>query len=355
MQGGEQRLRTQAGLFTFGYVDIDHILRVERVERAVGHCDLRTLVQLADELLRDVEERVDVAARFVLQVHFETVRGAVTRDHRRSEDKYLGVFDQVARLHGQHTHDRIDVLFLGTFFPRLEFTDKRTVGATLSGHETVSGDFGTAFQTRGGCEQTVYPSHGGLCLFQRSCRRHTHGDEESTGIFVRHHTRRSDFHQAEQNDHRSDDQAESEPFPFDEQVDAFFVLGQRDVVSDVEGFMEPFDRAQFFLSLFLFLVRFQEHGAQRRTQRQRVDGGQADGDGHRQTELAVERTRRTGDEAYRNEHGHHHEGDRHDSSRNFAHRVDRRFQRRFITLIQFGMYRLDDHDGIIDDNTDGKY
>ena len=58
--------------------------------------------------------------------------------------------------------------------------------------------------------------------------------------------------------------------------------------------MEPFDRAQFFLSLFLFLVRFQEHGAQRRTQRQRVDGGQADGDGHRQTELAVPVMKLTG-------------------------------------------------------------
>ncbi len=102
-------------------------------------------------------------------------------------------------------------------------------------------------------------------------------------------------------------------------------------------------------------MRFQEHGAKGRTQRQGVHSRQTDSDRHRQTELAVERTRRTGHEAHRNEHGHHHERDRYDRAAQLAHRVDRRLSGRSVPLVELGMDTLDDDDRVIDDDCDRKH
>ena len=139
----------------------------------------------------------------------------------------------------------------------------------------------------------------------------------------------------------------------DEEQHALLVFFQRYVISGIERCVETIDQAHL---LFAFLaMRFQEHGAKGRTQRQGVHGREADSDRHRQTELAVERTRGSGHEAHRNEHGHHHERDRYDRSAQLAHRVDRRLAGGSVPLIEFGVDSLHDDDRVIDDDCDRKH
>ena len=109
------------------------------------------------------------------------------------------------------------------------------------------------------------------------------------------------------------------------------------------------------LFLLIRIVRFEEQCAKRRAQRQCIDSRQTDSDSHRQTELAVESTRRTGHEAHRNEHGHHHQRNRNDRAAKLAHRIDRGFLSRFIPLVQLGMDTLDDDDRIVDHNRNSQH
>ena len=104
-----------------------------------------------------------------------------------------------------------------------------------------------------------------------------------------------------------------------------------------------------------FFVRLQEHRTQSRTQRQGIQCGQTDRDSHCQTELTIECTGRTAHETYRDKHGHHDQRDGDDSTTQFVHGIDRSQFRRFVTLVQFGMDTLDDHDRIIDHNCNGKH
>ena len=102
-------------------------------------------------------------------------------------------------------------------------------------------------------------------------------------------------------------------------------------------------------------MRFQKNGTQCRTQCQGVQCGQTDSDSHCQTELAIERTCRTTHETYRNKHGHHDQCDRYDSTTQFVHRIDRCQTGGCISLIELGMYTLDNHNRIIDHDRNGKH
>ena len=67
-----------------------------------------------------------------------------------------------------------------------------------------------------------------------------------------------------------------------------FVFGEHVVVCDVESDMEPAHKC--LLVAFAFFMRFEQYGTQGRTQCQGVDGRKTDCEGHRKTELAVERS-----------------------------------------------------------------
>ena len=69
------------------------------------------------------------------------------------------------------------------------------------------------------------------------------------------------------------------------------------------------------------LVRLEEQGAERRTKRQCIDGGDNDGDSHRDAELSVEGTTDPRDERHGYEDGSHDEGDGDDRSRDLVHSV----------------------------------
>ena len=103
------------------------------------------------------------------------------------------------------------------------------------------------------------------------------------------------------------------------------------------------------------IMRFQEDGTQRRTQGQGVQSRETDGNRHGQTELTVESTCRTSHEAHGNEYGHHHQRNGDDGTTQFTHGVDGSCTGRFVALVQLGMDALDDDDGIIDHNRNGKH
>ena len=117
--------------------------------------------------------------------------------------------------------------------------------------------------------------------------------------------------------------------------------------------MEARNKCLFLISMIS--MRFQKNGTQCRTQCQGVQCGQTDSDSHCQTELAIERTCRTTHETYRNKHGHHDQCDRYDSTTQFVHRIDRCQTGGCISLIELGMYTLDNHNRIIDHDRNGKH
>ena len=102
-------------------------------------------------------------------------------------------------------------------------------------------------------------------------------------------------------------------------------------------------------------MRLQEDGAQSRTQRQGVQRGETDGDGHCKTELPVERTGCTTHKTYRHEHRHHYQCNGDDGAAQFTHGVDRGGSCRFISLVELGVNTLDDDYGVVHHNRDGKH
>ncbi len=98
------------------------------------------------------------------------------------------------------------------------------------------------------------------------------------------------------------------------------------------------------------VMTLEEHGAERGREGKGVERGDTDGDRHCETELAVEHTCGAAHERYRDEHEHHHEGDRDDGSAYLAHCVDRCLARALVAHVEFGVDRLDHHYGVVDHN-----
>ena len=99
----------------------------------------------------------------------------------------------------------------------------------------------------------------------------------------------------------------------------------------------------------------QHQGAEGRREGQGVEGREADGDGHGQTELLVEDTGGAGHEGHGDEHQHHDQGDGDDGGADFVHRVDGCLARRGVARVELGVDRLDHHNGVVDHDGDGKH
>ena len=103
------------------------------------------------------------------------------------------------------------------------------------------------------------------------------------------------------------------------------------------------------------LVGLEQKGAERGAKRQSVDGRDDDRDGHRDPELAVERTANSRDERHGDKDRCHHQRDGDDCARDLAHRIHTGRTCRLIALVQLGVYGLDDDDGVIHDDSDGEH
>src|SRR5690606_4664342 len=116
------------------------------------------------------------------------------------------------------------------------------------------------------------------------------------------------------------------PFPADQEFDSVEVAIGCGGKARIEGPEEPLSEAQScgaFLVLFSMLV-FQQQRAKCRTQCQRVNGGDDNGDSKGEGELPVEYTGRPFHKANRYEYGGHDHGNRDDRTGNFFRRLHSR-------------------------------
>ena len=273
------------------------------VEGRVCAGDLRTLVQRADELQVNIVEFGQVAAGLVLQVHGETGRGSVTRDHRRSHGEDLCVLD-VGGAAVNLSDDGVHVILLvRTLVPVLEFDDGHTVRRTLSGDHAVAGHLHVVANLRNAADALRNLLHDLVGLGERGTRGRGDVDHDCTLVLVGNQTRLGGVHQQNQ---RRDGQAERrphQPLVLDEEHHAVLVLVDQGSECRVEGLAETRREVVAHLAV-LVEVRLQDHGAERRRQRKGVDGRKTHGHGHRDTELRVEDARRSAHHGDGDEHGH---------------------------------------------------
>ena len=247
---------------------------------------------------------IQVTTGLILHVQLNIIRGRVTGDHRRREEEHLALFHDFLRTHEQGTIYNVRALCHGSLLPVLQLDDERTVRGTTTTDKTITDNGCTRLNGRIGSDQAIYLIHRLDRALLRSSRWHRDRTHDRSGILTRHHTRRCGLHQEHHQYNRAGDNTEGEPFLLDEEKHLFLVFRQQGIVSGIERGVETADEGTLLLPMSL-IVRFQEDRTQRRTQRQGVQSGKTDRDRHRQTELAIEDTRRTTHERYRDEHGHH--------------------------------------------------
>ena len=122
----------------------------------------------------------------------------------------------------------------------------------------------------------------------------------------------------------------------------------------VEGLAETGGEVVLHLPV-LIEVGLQDQRAEGRRQRQGVDGRNTYGHGHRDTELGVERSRRTAHHRHGDEHRHEDQRRGDDGRRDARHGVDGGHVGGLVPGVEAGLDRLDDDDGVVDDRTDRKH
>ena len=121
----------------------------------------------------------------------------------------------------------------------------------------------------------------------------------------------------------------------------------------LEPFVELDEEAAEHALVVLLRVLLEHHRTECWRQRQGHEGREADRDGNRQSELPVEDARHAAEEGNRHEDGREDDSDGDDWSLDFIHGALRRIDRR-QALFHVLLDVLDDDDGIVDDEADGK-
>ena len=208
LQRREYGSRRDAALLTLGHIDVNHVLRIVRVIRGLSHLELRTLVQLCNEVLHDIIELRQVTTRTVLHHQRDTRVGREARNHRRRECQNRGIFN-MSRLDeylGSNTcciirieEETIDTVALPettdfppesflTFLKGLQLNDKCCLVRTCTSDEVISLDLLTALDSGIGSQDRVYLIDNLTRARNRGCRRHRNSTEHGTRILIRHKT-----------------------------------------------------------------------------------------------------------------------------------------------------------------------
>ena len=88
----------------------------------------RTMVNNADKIGNLVHQKmIQVTTGLILHIQLNIAGCRITRNHRRSKEQHLCIFDDFLRTHKQSTHHNIRILHHGTFFPVFQFNNDRTV------------------------------------------------------------------------------------------------------------------------------------------------------------------------------------------------------------------------------------
>ena len=256
----KDRVGRDAGPFGLCRVDAHDVLREVDVEGRVGAFDLRALVQRPDELQVDVVEVRQAAVRLVLQVHGETGRGTVTRDHRRCHGENLCILDVGCASVYLADYGVHRIRLVRSLFPVLELDDTHTVGGTLAGDHAVACHLHEVSDL-GDCLDPIRNLlHDHMRFGERStrCRGDVHHDR--TLVFVGHQTRLGVVHQQDECGECQAERRPHQPFVLDEEQHAVLVFIDQGAESRVECLAEAGRKVVAHLSVFVE-VRFQDEGA----------------------------------------------------------------------------------------------
>ncbi len=274
LQCREHARRAQTGTGSLGLVDVDHVLRVRGVEGRVGHLHLGMLHELGAELLLDLEQLVDVAARLVLQLDSETARCAVTCHHGRCEDHDCTILDGHTRLHVEGLDDLVAAAL--TLVPRLERDDARGLVVALAAQQRVALHRHAAVDLGQLAHNLVDSVGHGDGAVLAACRGQRHRYHDGTRVLIGHKTSRGSIHQEDEHGNHHSHNAQSQPLGANEELHATAIHAQQLVVVLVETVVEAAHQRGAARALGLavlvelivfFLVRLEEHCAQGRRQR----------------------------------------------------------------------------------------
>lgn len=104
--------------------------------------------------------------------------------------------------------------------------------------ETVAGNNCAAFNGRHRAHEAVNLVKIGFCAVLRGSWGHGHDAHDCTGVFSRHHGRRSDVHQRDEASDADHDQCYGENRTLDEAQHVFLIFLQDVVVAMIEGSLE---------------------------------------------------------------------------------------------------------------------
>ena len=182
----------------------------------------------------------------------------------------------------------------------------------------------------------------GLLQTAAWCRLHV--DEDGTHILVGHQTRLGGFHHPAKDHDSHDDECTSQLLAVDESRYSTFVMTCQCRKAHVETFLE-----------LVQLRVAHDDGRQGRGERQGVEQRDGNGDGHRQSELRVERSCDATNEADGHEYRHEHQRGGDERRGNVVHGLGSHFFRiSILTTLQSRLHRLYHHDGVVHHRTDNE-
>ena len=301
-------------LLGLGNIYIHHILRIVRVILSLSGLNLRTLVQLSQELLHIIKELIQVTTGLILHGHGNTILHRETGNHRWSKGKHLCILDSSSLLvdHTQYRGilHRVDKQRLDTatgtslldtveestrtLLEWLQLHDDGTLVRTGTTDKAITHDGVTGCDGWVASQHLIYLLNHLCCTFLRSTRSCRDTSEDSTGILIRHQTRLGCTHQGNQTYDADSHEATSDDAMIDNPLDTTFILIGNLIKLIVESCVETIHERH--LLLVTLLVWLQQHGTERRRQSQRVDSRNNDRYRHGYTELTVEVTGSTTDE-----------------------------------------------------------
>ena len=272
------------------------------------------------DLLAELRDRQRAAA--VLQQEVEA-RGRAEPGQRRDVEREDDRLRDRRELRSQPAHDAVDVQRLGlALLPRLQAHEDRAVVRLVgAGHRAVAADGLEGVEPVGLGQDVLDLLQHEAGALERGPGRKLDVDAEDALVLVRDEAGRQHAReQAGPDRHRGDD-PDRQQRPAHEQARHAHVALGGDVEHLVEAAEEGPQRAAHRLR------RLEQHGAQRRRERQRVEGRQQHRDGDRQRELLVHAADQPAEEGDRDEHGREDERDADDRRRDLLHRLDRRLLR----------------------------
>ena len=287
-------------------------------------------------------------------MEFQRITHTVTRNHTRRNSEDTGILD-IGRTTVHLTDDCLYIIFvIRTFVPRFQLQNQHTERASLSCQQSVAGHFLHVLNLRNIHQALFDAFHHFVGRSQRTTGRRTYIDEYHTLVFVRHQTGLRRVHQEYKQHYGANEQRPCQPSAFDKDQYHILVFLYQNIESRIECFTETCRKVILLCTVFID-IGFQQQRTQCRTQRQRINSGNTNGNRHRQTKLGIERTGSTAHEGYRNKYCHKHQRRGDNSITDTFHCIDTCHIGRPVPHVEACLHRLDDNNGVVHHRTDDEH